>query len=426
MASVNSASEISARIAPHLVKTVRHLQEGVAAHDRLETVVTLTGPSAEIANVRRVALGRHSCRLDHLAGVIRHAEHADPLVTFSLAGLQVLQVFFHDLHPQDADATICIETDAGASVIDVRSGEAGEAATIETTVRISEGKITLEVRSDRPVEIIEQRTVLGVYSECRRFLPAGFTAASVDPGFADVLGIVVSSLGVEGGFEHKHQILGRFGYPSGRVLLRDGKATSSGQTQPHGFRSAIAVVSEDGMVGGMALPWAGMDEIEVWARPPEAAAAAGLMSGCPIPWRLMTYGPIASRADVTVLEPHEGPLPGQPFSYCLFGNPRNLASSLATALLHRDVPGLIERPWLVTEEPPEAGALRYGIAWQTHDDEIDRVMRSRMREIRHRAIGLTRTDRAAAKSSCLPVPHPGGEDGFAAVMQLLTGRQPLA
>lgn len=427
MVSVNSVSDPKAtvRLSPHVVRTVRHLRSGVAEYTRQECVVTVAGSSQFLDTITGITMGEVTAMVDQKARLVRHTSHTDPLVRFRHEGVEQLQIFLHDTLPSGAPPVALIHTGHAIESMPVVRDETDLPEPVETRiVDMAGGQMEILIEVDDVFELIEQRVNLGQYSE-HRITDVGRGEFPVSPRHADVFGVVVSSRGVHGGIEHKHQILGRFGYPSGRKLIRSGQIYDSGQTEPHNFKSALAPLDDQGLVGGLSEPWLGFSELEVWCEPVRKAEAEAAMLNCSIPWAIRTYGH-SPDADVMTLNPGDTPpVSDQFFSFNLFGTGVDFHDRLQASIAHVDNPRLVERLWILNQEEPASGEKRYGIAWTTYTDDADQVERSKIRELRHRAIGATRSDTCAGKAACIPLPHPHREAGFVDAIRMLSAAKPM-
>lgn len=390
------------QLSSHLVRTHRHLRYGPAITNIEETLLMLSGTAAELQEIRAISLAGRNIRFDHGTRTAHHEHHSDPAILFEADGRHNLQVFFHDLAPKRDMAALVIELHGGRAVTLPCSWPEPEKLPVFRSELIAgmTYEPRLEIECDEAVEVIFQRLAFGRIVEERHEVDAGEHEIALPPAFADAYGVAVSTAGLMHGIEHKHVVLGKFGAPSGRYLLAEGETYSHGIEEDFAYRAAVAVADGAGRPGGLTDPWIGFDEVDVWCRPDQADEIRNLMLGCPVPWRVTTYG---SEADVLLLSLDQTPPPDHPSSYMLFESAESpgFRDQVVRLMEHQqnfaDDHRCIDSQWLTADRPPANDRRRYGIAFSTPTE--GNALKARVEAFKAAKLGV-----GFALAASLPLP----------------------
>ena len=411
-----------ATVSPHLVRNRRHAEEGCAETHFVETLVTISGDARDLRKLRAATCSGHRVRIDAAARIAWHADgHADPIVPFENEGGTHIQLFLIDLPPGEVSGEVVIEDAHGAWSIPTFNVPArGDGEPIDSVlVKDGPGRWFVEVTAREPFEAITQTTEFGAAREDVTHYPDGFHRLRVGPGYCESWGLALSSMDIEGGVEHKHMMFGKFGVGSGRHLMDRGTVYAPKVVQPFAYRALVARVAPDGRPGGADACWDGFDEVEVWAEPHEVGAARAAMRGCPVPWRLTTYGrsgtPLGIEADVVLATPGEEPQ-DRPFSYMLFddagaeGFAARMRKAVVSAKGLADGNRLLDGSWFAAEEGKiDRNVKSHGVAFSLPDALVG-IARGSVVDAKRRVFESSACRGCAWMTRCdgiLPYPYSG-------------------
>jgi hypothetical protein len=432
----------SARLETGVARCVGHFASGEREQVVEEAMLLLSAGSADAFDALVAAsVGPYAIALNMAMRVASHpGGHADPVCVFEAGGRWHVALFLAGESAAGVAGAplVVVDGDGARTTVAVEVGpvEMARADPLRSSLRKEgAGCWFLDVEAGEPFDIVWQRVVDGRATEATERFGAGRHAVPVPPSFGEYWGACLTTGELVGGFEHKHQFFGHVGQATGRHLLADGALMHPLEDRgAFAYRAAVAVVGPDGRPGGADRPWEGFDEVEAWAPPRLAAAAAAALAGCPVPWRVRTYAapgdPGGESADLAVL-PAGVSDAARPYSWMLFADqsatdfPQTLAAALRAASA-APFPGLFDRPWLEASVGAfSEGAARHGAAfsWPRRQPDAARWLAAERRRRRlpsHPCCGC----RAAAACDNLlsfpwgdgAVPPPGAACGLAELL----------
>ena len=238
--------------------------------DHLDMIWLVPPDEDDFSRLRQILIGDYRVYLDHArAAVHHHGFHTDPLFALMRNGKTCWEINLYRDGLLAAGQAILVFAD-GTQVVCPLIPASLSQETENFSTRLVDwpdhGRVV--VRADQPTELIWQTMRFGRFAEQRQMLPPGDHDIEIPAFYADWLGLVISSRGLENPVEHKYMLSGTLGAASARWLVdgRTGRIYGPPQQHEFSFRSAVLWLDDEAPVPDLA----GFHEVEVFlpvARP---------------------------------------------------------------------------------------------------------------------------------------------------------------